>query len=117
MTTVPEGSSYPLDLCWYDPGADTLTFSINWGDGSDTQTVSGDIGRVYHRFKKQSGQCSSVSISATDEDGTYTFNGDQISVGVGPASSSASGGGYYQITGDGSTCVTSLPADVMISGG
>ncbi len=116
MTTAPEGSSYPLDLCWYDPGADTLTFSINWGDGSDTQTVSGDVGRVYHRFRTPSGQCSCVSISASDEDGTYTFNGDQISVGVGPASSSASGGGYYQITGDGSTCVTSLPADVMISG-
>ncbi len=54
-STVPEGSSYPLDLCWYDPGADTLTFGINWGDGSDTQTVSGDVGRVYHRFNSAFG--------------------------------------------------------------
>ncbi len=115
-STIPEGSSYPLDLCWHDPGADTLAFSINWGDGSDTQTVSGDTSRVYHRFRTPSGQCSCVSISASDEDGTYTFNGSQISVGVGPASSSASGGGYYQITGDGYTCVTSLPSDVQISG-
>ncbi len=32
-STVPEGSSYPLDLCWYDPGADTLGREKGKGEG------------------------------------------------------------------------------------
>ncbi len=108
-STVPEGSSYPLDLCWYDPGADTLTFGINWGDGSQIQTVSGDTGRVYHTFSITSGCCAYVCLTASDEDGTYTFNGEQITVNVG-----APAAGYYMISGGGSGQGTSCDGSVQV---
>ena len=65
------GSTYTLNLQAVDPGNDTITgWVINWGDGT-VQTLTGNPGSVAHT-NINSGATNNITVSATDEDGTYT---------------------------------------------
>ncbi len=87
--SVNEGAEYTLNLSSSDPGADTITqWTINWGDGSAVQTVTGNPSSVTHTFAGGPGT-RTISATATDEDGTYNV-GNTVTVvveGVAPTAS------------------------------
>ncbi|MEW6306850.1 MAG: choice-of-anchor Q domain-containing protein, partial [Verrucomicrobiota bacterium] len=67
------GRVYELALTASDPGADTIDhWTINWGDGSPVQTVSGNSHSVTHVYTAAASV--TISASATDEDGTFQAN-------------------------------------------
>ena len=73
--SVEEDNVYTLNLIATDPGEDAiLEWTINWGDGS-IDTV-GDVPSATHVYT-QSGFTRNITVSATDEDGTWT-NSDLI---------------------------------------
>ncbi len=72
---VEEGSLYTLQLSKMDPGTDTLTWHIDWGDGTtddypDTATIA------THRYRDDSGLGTfRITVTGTDEDGTVGLRG------------------------------------------
>ena len=68
--SVDEDDVYTLNLSATDPGDDTIIgWTINWGDGT-IDTVS-DVPSATHVYT-QSGFTRNITVSATDEDGTWT---------------------------------------------
>jgi PKD repeat protein len=62
-------SNATLDVSFADPGADAWSASINWGDGTPTQTVSG-VSRTFsvsHTYAASGPYTATVTIS--DDDG------------------------------------------------
>src|SRR5262249_44711543 len=75
-----EGSGYTLNLSASDPGADAIDhWTINWGDGTPTQDLSGNPTGVTHRFDDNG--TYTISATATDEDGTWAV-GNTVTVAV-----------------------------------
>ncbi|MCP5236065.1 MAG: cadherin-like domain-containing protein [Zoogloeaceae bacterium] len=70
--TVDEGSPYTLTLAnLIDPGADTVIgYSIDWGDSSPPTGVA-SLGDIDHTFADDGDY--TITVTATDEDGSYTF--------------------------------------------
>ncbi len=78
-TNITSGATYTLTIGANDPGADTISqYVITWGDGQ-TQTVSGTTTTVTHVYQ-QPGGTRSISVQATDEDGTWTNAGGPLVV-------------------------------------
>jgi hypothetical protein len=77
--TASEGSVYTLTLGASDPGADTISsWTINWGDGTAPEVVSGNPSSRTHSFA-DNGEYT-ITATATDEDGTYGANPVSVSV-------------------------------------
>lgn len=69
-SATTEGDAYSLLLGWSDVGADTVSsWLINWGDGTSS-VVAGDVTAVSHTFVNDGSY--TISVSASDEDGSYT---------------------------------------------
>ncbi len=69
-SSVSVGQTYTLNLSPNDPGQDTISsWTINWGDGSSPQVVSGNPSNVTHSYLATGN--FTISATATDEDGTY----------------------------------------------
>ena len=85
-SSVNEGSTYTLGLGATDPGSDAISkWTINWGDGSATQTITGNPSSVTHIFTDGTAT-RTISATATDEDGTYSSDPKTITVAnVAPA--------------------------------
>ena len=63
------GQSYVLSLGATDPGQDTVSaWDINWGDGN-LQTMAGNATSVSHVYALDGDY--SITVTATDEDGSY----------------------------------------------
>jgi hypothetical protein len=63
------GQTYVLSLGATDPGQDTVSaWDINWGDGN-LQTVAGNATSVSHVYALDGDY--SITVTATDEDGSY----------------------------------------------
>jgi hypothetical protein len=80
-SSVQAGTLYTLNLSSSDPGADTISqWTINWGDNTANQVVSGNPNSITHTFATG---LSNVTISATavDEDGTFSA-GNTVNVTV-----------------------------------
>ena len=87
--TINEGSLYTLNLSDSDPGADMISqWTINWGDGSAVQTVSGNPASVTHTFS-DGPAARTISATATDEDGTFNA-GNTVAVTVNNVARTAS---------------------------
>ena len=72
--SVNEGEVYTLNLTDSDPGADAISqWTINWGDGSAVQTVTGNPASVTHTFA-DGPATRTISATATDEDGTFNVS-------------------------------------------
>jgi len=77
-TDADEGSSHTLNLGTItDPGADTVTaYSINWGDGSAVENYTGNPANTTKTHTYADGtNFYLISVSLTDEDGTYSDAG------------------------------------------
>jgi hypothetical protein len=86
--TVDEGTSYTLNVgAVSDPGADTRTgYSINWGDGTvqnltpaEWTTAAGSFTHTY-ADGGAGGTARTVTVSATDEDGTFVLGSRSLTV-------------------------------------
>lgn len=76
--SASQGAAYTLNLSAADAGHAIQGWSINWGDGSAVQTISGNPTGVSHTFAA----LGSFSITATvsDDVGTYAATGAAVSV-------------------------------------
>jgi len=73
--TVDEGTTYFLTLDASDPGDDAVQYwTVNWGDGSDPETVFGNTTSAAHVFAANSSGGVTITASATNEDGTFAAN-------------------------------------------
>ncbi len=95
--TVNEAEAFTLTLAAADPGDDSLsTWSIDWGDGS-RDTVAGRATSASHVYADdsaaESGGQYSVTVTATDEDGTVSTTTAVTVVNVAPTASLGSFGG------------------------
>ena len=69
--TAGVGQSYTLNLSADDPGNDTISgWTINWGDGA-IDTIAGNPSSATHTYT-QIGFTRNITVSAVDEDGTWT---------------------------------------------
>lgn len=81
--TVGVGGTLTLNLSATDPGPDTITsWTINWGEGSP-QTIAGGSSISPSRVLNVEG-AHTITISATDEDGTYSATPVQVLVSTPP---------------------------------
>jgi large repetitive protein len=86
--TVNEGTAYVLNVgAITDPGQDTRTgYTINWGDGSTDSFTPAQwlaaAGAFSHTFADggNGGTARSITVSTTDEDGTFTLGSKSITV-------------------------------------
>jgi hypothetical protein len=70
-TSVQEGALYTLHLSSSDPGADTITqWTINWGDNTPSQLITGNPASVTHTFADGVRLCTIIA-TATDGDSTF----------------------------------------------
>jgi len=78
--SVAEGALYTLAITHSDPGDDTIAnYSIDWGDGGAATTLTAAelaalSGSVTHSYADgaAAGTARTITVSATDEDGTWT---------------------------------------------
>jgi uncharacterized delta-60 repeat protein len=74
------GKPYALTLEAQDPGEDTITqWTIDWGDGV-IDTLPGSTTTAWHTFTAEA-TGRAISVTATDEDGSYTQAGPVVDVG------------------------------------
>lgn len=79
-SAINEGGTYTLGLASSDPGTDTITsWTINWGDGT-VQTLPGRPTSASHVYAASRSTPYTVSVSATDEDGTYSGPSQRVTV-------------------------------------
>ncbi|MEJ7596046.1 MAG: tandem-95 repeat protein, partial [Planctomycetaceae bacterium] len=75
------GTPYVINFSAMDPGADTITaYQIHWGDGT-TENISRDAASATHIYRTPGGT-RSITMTATDEDGTSLMNGGPLVVPV-----------------------------------
>jgi uncharacterized repeat protein (TIGR01451 family) len=81
--TVDVNTSYTLNLGTItDPGTDTVTaYSINWGDGV-TEPFSGNPANTSKTHSYTAGGSKMITVSLTDEDGTFTGGTKTITVNM-----------------------------------
>ncbi len=132
-TSVEAGELYTLNLSVSDPGNETISgWTINWGDGT-IDTVALNPSSVTHSYG-QSGFTYNISVSVTDEDGSWTDSellvgswqsgDDQVfsyegSSGLATSTFDSTGGEldrpYHAITGpDGSIYVSGYDSDNIV---
>ena len=82
-STITEDEAYSLHLLrTSDPGQDMMHWLVDWGDGSPTQLLGGnriDAAHVY-TVADAAGQSYTVSVTPSDEDGTYAAVTRQVTV-------------------------------------
>lgn len=69
--SIDEGSIYTLSLRGSDPGHTIQSWSINWGDGSAAQLVTGNATSVTHVYLSAP-VTPTIVATATDDVGTYS---------------------------------------------
>jgi hypothetical protein len=90
--SINEGSVYTLSLSGSDLHT-ILSWSINWGDGTSVQTVSGNPSSVTHTYLSAP-LTPTISATATDNVNTYSAgNTVHPTIGVVPVSIGLSGAG------------------------
>lgn len=69
---IAEGAQYLLKLSASDPGEDTITeWIVDWGDGSARQSFTTPPGTIHHIFEDGPAH-HTITVTANDEDGSYT---------------------------------------------
>lgn len=70
--TINEGGTYSASGSFTDPGADTWTATVNYGDGSGTQALalSGKNFTLNHTYADDDGSPFTVTVTVMDDDGS-----------------------------------------------
>ncbi len=108
-STVDEGVTYTLDLsATGEPANKPITgWTINWGDGSAPETITGDPASVTHTYMHAC-EVYVISGDAIDADGTFASNTLSVSVSdIPPDLTIGCGGGFYE----GSPCTLNLSSE------
>ena len=88
-SSVIEGSVYTLDLSGTEIGPETISsWTIDWGDGTAAQTVTGNPSTVTHTYAAGPNNFT-ITASAADDDGTYSGNSLPIKSSPPPPSSAS----------------------------
>ena len=76
IVSAPDGAHYTLVLSVPGMRADTMTWTIDWGDESDLDTVNpGDPLEVTHQYAlEDTAHAYAVTVTAVDENETITLN-------------------------------------------
>ena len=78
LTNEPEGKRLVLGVSATDPGADTVSeIVVNWGDGATATFAAGET--IAHAYADDG--TYTVSVSVTDEDGTFAAEPFSLFVG------------------------------------
>ena len=110
--TIADGETYSASGSFSDPGADTWTATVNYGDGSDVQalSLSGNTFNLSHRYSGVGAGPFTVTVSVADDDGGVGTASASVAVQmnrapVANAGSSVSGfeGTAVQFNGTGSS--------------
>jgi len=82
LDSVNEGSLYSLNLGpVIDPGDDTATVTINWGDLTAVETFAGPSAAVTKTHTYADGPNNyTITVTLTDEDGTFPGGTKQVTV-------------------------------------
>src|SRR6185312_6379206 len=73
-SSIAAGSTYTLNLAGADPGHTVQSWTINWGDGSAAQSITGNPASVTHTFVALS-DADTITASMTDDVGSYGSSG------------------------------------------
>ncbi len=77
---VDEGSAYTLNLeDIVDPGDDTHTITVDWGDGSDPETVEVGTTSINHVFT-DGDSTPTISLTVIDSDGASSTSTKSVTV-------------------------------------
>ncbi len=83
-STSAPNQPYTLDLSAPETDQDTISsWTINWGDGSQPETVSGNPSSLTHSFTLPNGAASQtfvITAAASDQDGTHASNSLPVTV-------------------------------------
>ncbi|MEQ1859669.1 MAG: tandem-95 repeat protein [Chthoniobacteraceae bacterium] len=93
--STDEGSSYALDLgAITDPGMDTVTaYSINWGDGTTDNFTGNPTGTSKLHTYADGAANFTITVSLTDEDGTFGSTKPVSVANVAPSAIAQTGAG------------------------
>ena len=102
-----EGAAYPLNLSATETDGATITgWTINWGDGTTPQPISGNPESINHTYASGAPNTYTITATATDQDGTYSANSQIVAVAQDPFSdpgfelpAQTAGGATYNPTG------------------
>ena len=79
-SSINEGAVYTLNLSSTGTGGDTVTkWTINWGDNSEAQVVTGDPSSVTHTYADGPNTWT-ISATATNPNGTFSANSVVVTV-------------------------------------
>jgi hypothetical protein len=113
---VDEGNPYTLGLQSYETGTEVIqSWTINWGDGSSPQTVTGNPSTVIYVYNVPG--TYTISATATDDVGTYNAgNTETVIVNNLPPTitASISYGGLRSVTISGQV-MDSSPAGLTVT--
>ena len=82
--TIADGETYSATGSFSDPGADTWTATVNYGDGSGVQALflSGNSFSLSHRYSGVGPGPFTVTVSVTDDDGGVGTGSASVAVQV-----------------------------------
>jgi hypothetical protein len=84
--SINEGGAYSTNGSFTDPGADSWTATVNYGDGSGTQALalSGKNFSLSHTYADDDGSPFTVTVTITDDDGSGSSQATVIVLNVAP---------------------------------
>ena len=107
--TINEGDTFSRNGSFTDPGADTWTATVNYGDGSGVQALALNPNKTFslsHTYTDDTGGPFTVTVSISDGDGgsdtetiTVTVNNVPPSLSVGAATASINEGDTFSRNG------------------
>jgi large repetitive protein len=84
--SINEGGSYSASGSFTDPGADTWTATVNYGDGTDVQSLalSAKNFTLNHTYADDDGSPFTVTVTVNDDDGSGNGQATVIVLNVAP---------------------------------
>ncbi|MCP4386651.1 MAG: hypothetical protein GY802_00015, partial [Gammaproteobacteria bacterium] len=114
--SADEDTAYSFDLIFTDPGSETLTWFVNWGDGTLTNhAATGNTTSVSHVYQDwNNGFTRNITVSASDEDGAYTLS-DLLATGIGNGYGNGASDGIFRFDGVTGSFISAFDDPAQIS--
>jgi RHS repeat-associated protein/uncharacterized delta-60 repeat protein len=112
-TEIDYGAEYDLDLS-KENISDSLTWTVDWGDGSEPEVVTDGVTPVPHTYVQPDDQETRsfiIQVSATNAAGDVHYQASAIEV----TASVAGGGGEFAVRSSASASITAAVSAVALS--